>query len=474
MKTHVPRIRYLGLGFVSASISATYSTSALFPGEFGFLSNMETAWGIAMLVGALTLFATGVIMRNWPSSRMRQLLTPALVLNVLGMFFSVFSGSIGGAAWLEYVGAALNGAGTAWMCVLWADVLGRIDAEEMEFVVPAASVVTLACTLIVPLLGPLFAAFAVVLLPIASAATLALSYRGLGTSPGGPSVESTGPTLLFGLRLTCLLVALLCVYVAICWIGAASPMPFPVVPSLGGSLFGIALAVCFIAFSVRIDFGSLFRWLGPLIVIGLACCAWGGSAAGTVASTIGEIADTAIQAITYIYFISLARRMDRSPVLGVAFAMAAAQIGAFLGNELGLYTTVLVSAGDASYGSISMALVCVVAFATTIVPRKDLSPFGNLPVQRGVSMRNADGIGGGLDSQGVVSDFDATCERLADRYGLSKRETDVFLLLAAGRSQPYIRERLVLSKSTVSTHVSSIYRKCNVHSKQELLDLLDD
>ena len=50
----------------------------------------------------------------------------------------------------------------------------------------------------------------------------------------------------------------------------------------------------------------------------------------------------------------------------------------------------------------------------------------------------------------------------------------MFALLAAGRSQPYIRENLVLSKSTVSTHVASIYRKCRVHSKQELIDLVTE
>lgn len=53
-------------------------------------------------------------------------------------------------------------------------------------------------------------------------------------------------------------------------------------------------------------------------------------------------------------------------------------------------------------------------------------------------------------------------------------ELDVLLLLAAGRSQPYICDYLVLSKSTVSTHVSHIYQKCSVHSRQELLDLVNE
>ena len=41
-----------------------------------------------------------------------------------------------------------------------------------------------------------------------------------------------------------------------------------------------------------------------------------------------------------------------------------------------------------------------------------------------------------------------------------------------GRSVPYIQENLVIGKNTVSTHVRHIYQKCGVHSRQELLDLV--
>ena len=45
--------------------------------------------------------------------------------------------------------------------------------------------------------------------------------------------------------------------------------------------------------------------------------------------------------------------------------------------------------------------------------------------------------------------------------------------LARGRSQTYIREALFLSKNTVATHVRRIYTKLDVHSKQELIDLVE-
>lgn len=56
---------------------------------------------------------------------------------------------------------------------------------------------------------------------------------------------------------------------------------------------------------------------------------------------------------------------------------------------------------------------------------------------------------------------------------LSRRETDVFALVARGRSVPYVAETLVLSENTVRSHVRRIYNKLGVHSKQELLDLVE-
>lgn len=62
---------------------------------------------------------------------------------------------------------------------------------------------------------------------------------------------------------------------------------------------------------------------------------------------------------------------------------------------------------------------------------------------------------------------------VAQAGGLSKRESDVFALIARGRSVPFIAERLVLSENTVNSHVRRIYRKLEISSKQELLDLIE-
>lgn len=64
-------------------------------------------------------------------------------------------------------------------------------------------------------------------------------------------------------------------------------------------------------------------------------------------------------------------------------------------------------------------------------------------------------------------------QHLAKEYELSPRETDVFLLLAKGRDRSFIRGELFISDATVKTHIQRIYMKFGVHSKQELITLVE-
>ena len=61
-----------------------------------------------------------------------------------------------------------------------------------------------------------------------------------------------------------------------------------------------------------------------------------------------------------------------------------------------------------------------------------------------------------------------------EEFDLSERETEVALLIAQGRSKAYIADALCLSENTVRTHAKNVYAKLDVHSKQELIDLLQN
>lgn len=65
------------------------------------------------------------------------------------------------------------------------------------------------------------------------------------------------------------------------------------------------------------------------------------------------------------------------------------------------------------------------------------------------------------------------CDHVAEQYSLSSRQIEVFRLLARGRNAEYITEELVISPHTTKAHIYSIYQKLDVHSRQELISLIE-
>jgi DNA-binding CsgD family transcriptional regulator len=61
----------------------------------------------------------------------------------------------------------------------------------------------------------------------------------------------------------------------------------------------------------------------------------------------------------------------------------------------------------------------------------------------------------------------------AERCGLSRRETEILLYLIRGRSSKRIADELFISPETVRTHCKRIYHKMGVHTREDLIDSLE-
>lgn len=66
------------------------------------------------------------------------------------------------------------------------------------------------------------------------------------------------------------------------------------------------------------------------------------------------------------------------------------------------------------------------------------------------------------------------CQIIGHHYGLSNREIDVFHLLSSGRNAARVQEELMISAGTVNTHTRHIYQKLDIHTQQELIDLMQN
>lgn len=65
------------------------------------------------------------------------------------------------------------------------------------------------------------------------------------------------------------------------------------------------------------------------------------------------------------------------------------------------------------------------------------------------------------------------CTKAAADHGLTARESEILLLLARGRTAATIAEMLVIAPSTAKAHLRNIYAKLEVHTQQELIDLVE-
>ncbi len=491
------KFRHLGIGFVWAWIYCSFETSALYPDRSGVGINADISWLASAASVALCLFAFGFFFRFRDLSNRKNLPFIAAALMACGTFASAMAGD---SAAVGVLSGIATGVGSALLIVLWGDALFRIDAERAEVAIPAASGVMLACSFVFPYIEGIVAVVGVSALPVFSAVCLVLTYGDAsdGSGEGGRSekqAEACGVRLLSygstavhagrskavgGKKTTgALLRFCLLVCVAYFVIGFFSALGSPEsafqeaygfdVSTLVGSVSGLCLAVWFIFFSSRIDMTALFRWLSPLMMIGIAAASFDGVLPETVLSVVISIADAVLQVVVMLYFLGMARRGPFAAAFVVGVSQGFIQAGILLGNLTGAKTGDLIASGACEMWALSLALVCLLSLAMA------LAPTGYVASMRIAPHGESDMLDG-ENSNMPLTEEKAREKRVAElsaEKGLSARESEVLGYLAKGRSQPYIREELVLSKNTVATHVKHIYQKLGVHSKQELLDLFE-
>lgn len=144
-------------------------------------------------------------------------------------------------------------------------------------------------------------------------------------------------------------------------------------------------------------------------------------------------------------------RQARRFVLGLTVLVAAES----LGSVLGLAVVDAVQASGDTLAVVSLVVVYVLLMAA-------LFSFDRAEKQREVVAE---------DQQAVPNSF--TTASYAERFGLSAREREVFELLAKGRNRVHISQALFISDNTTRTHMKNVYRKLDVHSQQELIDLVE-
>lgn len=181
-----------------------------------------------------------------------------------------------------------------------------------------------------------------------------------------------------------------------------------------------------------------------------------------LASSLTTLSSACFGALATVVLVSAAARNPLSSLVVFGWGSALQSLGTIVGANLGALAsgigTDAVFLGSAAAAVVLLAytfyLVRAASFADTVAGIEPVAPLrvpGQTPDER----------------------FDAACAAIAARAGLTPRETDVFRLLARGRNNLYIQEELVLARNTVKSHIKHVYQKLDVHSQQELIDLME-
>lgn len=110
--------------------------------------------------------------------------------------------------------------------------------------------------------------------------------------------------------------------------------------------------------------------------------------------------------------------------------------------------------GDVPFNAVYFAISCVALLL--------LNDFGSLLARH--PRGNSPASQGSVDTYGLMR----------ARYGLSEREEEVLRLTCKGHTKRRMAEMLSLSEDTIRYHSRNLYAKLGVHSRQELLDLVED
>lgn len=364
-----------------------------------------------------------------------------------------------------------TGVGPALMIVLWTRLFARVDSELMESTLPLSFIITVVLGVIVPNLNAQVGLAVTVMLPLFSAFAFVCAHAALaqGAIPAFDAEQvanvKAGESVAKVMSIFLVVVAVELIVELLTYFSAGGPADaFSDWSGIVGVLLALMLSSAVVLYSRRVDIRSLYRAIAIPLIVAIAIVPFASSAVRDISQVIESMVSASIEVLIIVYFIRLSQRTSWSVTSCTGFGACASYLGIFVG---GLLQFALPSIDPMLVTTV--CLFCACAFAALSV----LVPWGDDAGARLHSFAIAGVASSPVDNTNGVVSFDTACAQVAGAYGLSARETEVFSYLARGRSEPYIRDTLVLSRNTVSSHVRHIYQKLGIHSKQELIEMVE-
>lgn len=424
--------------FCIAALAAA-ATSCLLCAGRGVLSG----WNPHGTVNVGALMALGGMVGGWISQ----------IANLPEVAFAVF-------------GLAF-GAGCGYTAIRWGSVFSGLDERGMIRCMGAAGIIAALLKLLgfvaeggFPLLSAVILACALVMTLVVPARQQELSLREL--KPGDTVLDRSRKFAAQNWKIIAGL--LVCIYILAATLSAflsgrdiSNNYGYE---SIGGNAIGFLVAsIMLFAMANRapwFTFRILYQ-LAPIVCVSTLLLGWLlGVSGGSIGRYICSIPlGFSLSVMSILFWVRLVLTGDElAPAF--AFGSTAVLFVAFFLFVVWMWPI----AGDGLMNSVSLSFMVVF-----------LAIVGMERTFRSYSDDSGEPWSSSADFEAMI---DERCLSIAEASQLSKREAQILRLLAQGRSAPFIAEELFVSANTVKTHIKRIYTKTEVHSRDELLDLIHD
>jgi len=465
--TQLPALTYLGLGCWMAWNLVAFSGSV-------WLIDTDSSWRVSdlftihLLASVFTLLLFGVLLHRLSPfvAKNRFVFIGAAVALVGGALVICARPTIFANQTVFYIGCVLTGAGTSCLFIRCAALFGALN-PKLSFIRICESML-FACALycVLKIMPGTIGLVLFVLLPLFSAMLLGIRAR----DRQGEAAVLYGK-VHFTRQFWSFLAAIV-VFATAAQVLKGALIPLPPAESVLSYDYmllillatTVILMLGTVVLAKPLDFGIVYRPATLAIIVLLVVVPLfnvGSVAAGALSSAANYVFNLMVWGmLSYLVF-----QAQGDAVRVFCFGNAALAAGSVLGN---VFSIGMLSAGmeHGTYMTACLVLALASIFISLFVfPEHKIAEL-LLPIDEST-----------LEEQNGSKHYapwKEACERVAASHGLSERETEVFMLLAKGKTTQQVSDILVISPYTTRAHVRNIYTKLDVHSRSMLAKVVDD
>ncbi len=260
--------------------------------------------------------------------------------------------------------------------------------------------------------------------------------------------------------------------------------PSPVAQTIDGMkpvmLTRIAMALAFAAMAVGFDaekmnFGKLYSLVMASVVVLVACCPIADGPTFGPSWAISLMASL-LEFLLWCVLAFVVYQKNASPLFVYGWGLGAFHLGCGIGWLVGAHGFPYLEQATGRLVLYLALAFLVLGCAVLLFSERDFddlfksegagTPTYDEMMAYSVSSRRA-------NEEANHGRFGRAVDGVAEQCGLTPREADVLRCLAMGYDAGKVADTLSISWHTVRTHTTSIYAKLNVHSKREVIELVD-